>query len=232
MHEGISRRLRVVAVYAVAALPLVGVAAARTFAGVPTRVILGDPAQTLSEPLYLGAVSNLGNALWVAAATACLLAHAVLRRREDGTRWRGFMLASGLLTAWLAADDMLLVHDEFLVDVVGVREPLTFAVYGIVVASYAWRYRDLLLRGPQRSLVISSAGLLALSVLVDVPKLSVSGTGMLEDGAKFLGIAGWCAAMMSMSLHAVDRSPPARSTILSGDAQPSDASAPTVGKVP
>lgn len=195
-------RVVLLGVVGVALVPVLVTVILRVTTDLPTFLLFGDPAQILEAPFYVGYVGAIFNVVWVIGATVCLFSAWLLPSTDQA---HACLRTSGLITAFLALDDLLLIHDELLVDVVGIREPVTFAVYGLVLLAYLWTYRNILFHGPHTSLVITALLLFGLSVLVDIPKLSTPGTGVLEDGAKFVGTASWTAALTWLSTTTVRR---------------------------
>lgn len=64
--------------------------------------------------VYYGLVSNLGLLLWSGTAAVCLLAGLVFLSVDRRDPFTLFALSAGLLTGWIAIDDMFLVHEKVL----------------------------------------------------------------------------------------------------------------------
>lgn len=146
--------------------------------------------------VYYGAISNLGILLWCAASTACLFAALVLWLGRDPLNRRNSLasalLVAGLFSGWMTLDDLFLIHENVL-PAIGVGQMLVYAMYALATAAYLVFAKDFILDG--RLLMFAlSISFLALSVGVDVIATSESFVHVLiEDGAKFLGIAAWAS---------------------------------------
>jgi hypothetical protein len=157
---------------------------------IPVTDLLRDPTATLDGPWYTGIVSTTGVALWASTAAICLLAMAV--RPTGGAR--SLLLAGAVMSLILGADDLYLIH-ETVKNTMGIPSPVTIGLYGvlaIVLIRPAWRY---LMARPDVSIFFAALVLFAVSVILDAagelglptPPLSA----VIEDMAKFLGIATW-----------------------------------------
>jgi hypothetical protein len=158
----------------------------------PARV-LRDPAAYMDFPFHIGLFSHLGVLGWWTAAAACLQAAFTL---EGDTRERRMMLWGGLLSALLALDDLLMVHDSVMPHYLGVPELPVLAAIGVAGLAYLWRFRALHARVAPVLLAVCFA-LFAFGVGVDLLRGSSQderGLGILvEDGSKLAGIGGWAA---------------------------------------
>jgi hypothetical protein len=194
----------VLALPALALVAVVVAAALAARAGVPFSALSRDPVTELHGPFYVGWLSNIGAILWCVAAAACLFGWAVARRTSM-TRLPSplFLLASGLLSALLMADDLLLLHDGLFPHVLHVGERKTLAAYALLVAAYLLRFRRDILA--TRWLPLAAAfGFFALSLAFDAGLLNVGEhrRHVFEDGFKLIGIAWWCGYFVRTSLEA------------------------------
>lgn len=186
-------------IYALALLP------ALTFFGLlyaqpwlPMASLVRDPVAILGGNFYHGLVSNLGVLLWCAAAAICLF--------RGAENWRagfrgcgGFLLSAGLLTLVLLLDDFFLAHEQILPRF-GIPEKVALAFYPVAIVLYVWAYWRQILRA-DAALFLLSLAFFAVSSLIDVAfdhhfyetpaGLEVSASVILEEGAKFVGIAAW-----------------------------------------
>ncbi|QJE74035.1 hypothetical protein HHL28_13875 [Aerophototrophica crusticola] len=172
------------------AAPLAAVAVV-TLLGADPKWTLRDPAGAGGLPPYAGFFSNLGVLAWWAAAVACVLAALVVRwgqNRRDSLA--DAAAAGGGLSAVLALDDLLLVHEALLPLYVGLDERWALAAYGTGALAYLWRFRAVHLR-METGLMAASIALLAASLVVDLMELDGAKALLLEDGAKFGGICAW-----------------------------------------
>lgn len=162
-----------------------------------------DPADLLRDPLavaelrqpecckvYYGAVSNLGVLMWMGGAAVCLFAAAVIVTQGLRPGAVVFLAAAGLLTGFLAIDDLFLVHENVL-PAFGVPEPVTYAAYGMLGLAYlATSWREIL----NHNVFLLAAGVVLLGTSVTIDWLVHSDHPLrivLEDGAKLTGIAAW-----------------------------------------
>lgn len=139
----------------------------------------------------LGMASNIGVLYWAVGAACCGLAAAVLWDRGPQPKVR--MLAqAALLSGFLGIDDLIMLHDSVFPRL-GVPEMVTFGVYGLLGLTYVivnWR----LIQREEPWLFLTAVGFLVLSLAVD----ATGNEGrdlwkhLLEEGAKLMGVAGWC----------------------------------------
>lgn len=169
---------------------------------VSVRQLTQDPTTVLGAPFYIGLLSNLGNVLWASAAAICLLPPLALRS-IIASEWTRFLLASGLFTAVLLVDDIMLVHDEILPRYAGISGELYGILYVVAMLGYLVAFRRALMR---TNYVLLAAALtcFGVSTLVDLGSsrlseiIASSIVIFVEDGAKFLGIGTWLAYFVSV----------------------------------
>jgi hypothetical protein len=162
----------------------------------PLAYVTRDPQATTLERWFLGFFSNVGSALWWAAAAIAIFAGCVLVSvgGDTGTRERAcFMFAIGGLGAVLAADDMFGIHDIWGF-AAGVPEWPFFALYGALALGGFWFFRADVARTWVAPLVLAVV-LYAFSTVVDwMSGHSESDLRYLgEDGVKLLAIVCWLA---------------------------------------
>ncbi len=173
---------------------------ARTGLGPLTR----DVAATADLHPLFGILSNLGILLWTASACICLFSARVLAHgRVDHRR---FLVASGLLSAYLMIDDWFMFHEFLAPRYLGIKESQVFIVLGLAVLAYLWLFRRMLLAAHYVVLGLSIA-CLGASVGFDVLQRQLRMSGevrhLLEDGAKWFGIALWCSFQVRTALDLV-----------------------------
>jgi hypothetical protein len=188
-HAGALRRLFIYVLAPLGALLLVVLSTAYV-KDIAVTDLLRDPSATLDGPWYVGMFSTAGIALWAATAAMCLLA---LATGVSGAA-RSLLIAGAVISLLLGADDAFLIH-ETAKNAVGIPSPVTIALYGIVAVLLlrpAWRF---LMAREDVSVFIAALVMFAVSVGLDAageldlptPPLSA----VIEDMAKFLGIATW-----------------------------------------
>lgn len=169
--------------------------------GLSYRELLNDPADTYGFSPAGGIVSNLGLMFWSATAAIALVAWEVLRRRDGDARLRRFFLATGLFTAVLLADDAFMLHEQVLPQAGIIGERYIKAAYLGLALVYGLVFLRELMRDGGLVLLVPAGLFFAASFVFDNPAL-VGMMGLLEvdfvsyvveDGAKFIGIALWLA---------------------------------------
>jgi hypothetical protein len=179
----------------------------------PVSLLTRDPVAVADLPPWTGLLSTLGLCAWTGAAAVALFAGAWVRERGGSTAIpAGWFFGAGALSVVLLLDDAFLAHEILLPVFVGIPEKATYALYG--VAALAWFVGGLrYLRGTPWPL-LGGAGLgFAASVVIDV----ISGdndpafTVLLEDGAKWIGIAAWAAYLAATAWSALAPVPSAAS---------------------
>ena len=151
----------------------------------------------------LGMASNIGVLYWAVGAACCGFAAVVLWGRT-GVKPKARMLAqAALLTGFLGIDDLIMLHDSVFPRL-GVPEMVTFGVYGLLGLSYLVMNRRLILQ-EEPWLFLAAVGFLVLSLGVDATdnKAQLLWKQLLEEGAKLMGIAGWCVWHIRLAFRAV-----------------------------
>lgn len=182
--------------------PTLGVLAAVALAAQTLGIPFGNASRDLAaiagvHPLA-GFLSNIGILLWCAAATVCLCAAYVARRRGD-TRVSRFLFFSGLFTAVLLCDDFFLVHEQLAPSYLGLHEDVVVASYALALLCYAWVFRAEIWR-TEFGLLFAAAAFFAVSIGLDALNPGGRYHLFIEDGAKLLGLANWLAYYLRTSL--------------------------------
>lgn len=146
----------------------------------PMSVFTRDVQQTAGFQWYTGSVSALNLMVWAAvAALSLFVAWLIPAARHRQLALGGFALV-------LAADDALMFHETEAYGS-GVAEWLFLALYAVVALLLSWW----IVRDAGLEVVVaflSGAALLGLSVVVDQV---ITGSYVVEDGAKLLGSLVW-----------------------------------------
>jgi len=180
--------------------------------GISMRLILREPVSAAGAPFYYGYLASLAGLIWAVGAAACLFAAACVRRSDrDQTRRDGrFLLYSGLLTGFLAFDDIFLFHERIATRVFQLTEKEVFSAYAIIALVIAIRFRRTLARS-NYLLIVAACALFAVSLVQDLwppAWLAIAKSSkrtLLEDGPKFVGIVAWSAYLIQTSLEIVRR---------------------------
>lgn len=162
------------------------------FLGASFRDLTRDPAAVAHLPAYTGILSNLGIVLWACSASVCLFAALLLHSQPSRHRQRNFLFASALFSGWLMADDLLMLHEQVFPLLLHIPEMAVLVAYvGLASAYFLLFSRDILATAfPLFGLALSFLG---FSLVADALPLAFSHPYLMEDGAKFIGIAAWFA---------------------------------------
>ena len=185
MRDSINKALRWALIPAllvyVASLSLSGLA------GIKGQLVLRDLAQTCGTPAGVGLLSNLGYLLWLAAAAVALF---TAYSGQPGVRGkqRELLACGGWFSFILCIDDMFLLHDRY------IGQTFLYVVYMVFAALIAMRYRRQLMAS-RGELFLLAVALLGASIGIDQLQrdfpFRYETVQLVEEGAKFLGIATW-----------------------------------------
>lgn len=167
-----------------------------------------DALQTMRARFYIGFVSSVGILLWMAAATACLLASAVLRGVRGGREAAGFYLWFGLLTLQLTLDDQFLFHEKIWPFATGLPQCMISGLYGLLLVAFLIRFRAVVLKSHWLLLGLSVASL-GISAGMDLKPLEVllqrvwdeEIVVFVEDSFKLFGIVFWFLYFVRCALN-------------------------------
>jgi len=192
-------------------LTLAGAWAVTTRSAVSLDDLLRDPSATARLPWYTGAFSIVGVMVWTACAAICLFGYLATRgaAARGAQRRRGrFLLLAGGLTALLALDDALVLHEELVPRLLHLHPFVLFGIYAGAVLLLVVRFRRVLARSNWLLLGMALA-CFAVSLAADLldPRLSHAIGGdrqtLLEDAAKLCGVVLWTGYLVQFALRAV-----------------------------
>jgi hypothetical protein len=151
----------------------------------------------------LGMASNIGVLYWAVGAASCGLAAAVLWDRAAPQPKARMLAQAALLTGLLGIDDLIMLHDSVFPRL-GVPEMVTFGVYGLLGLAYLVLNLRLILQ-EEPWLFLAAVAFLLLSLGVDATdnKAQLLWKQLLEEGAKLMGIAGWCVWHARLAYRAI-----------------------------
>jgi hypothetical protein len=180
--------------YLVAAGAFLSVAVLAWWSGVTVPAVTRDPSSITGGHPLQGVLSTIGLFGWASAASICFFTAVSL---PDGNLpMRRFFIVSGLLSAYLLCDDAFLIHDFIVPRYLGIDGSFVVLLTAVAAAAYTVHYRAVLFSaGPL--LFLPPLLCLALSAGVDFAFAAFGMTidmnleFLVEDGLKFLGIAGW-----------------------------------------
>ncbi|MCU0621420.1 MAG: hypothetical protein MUC69_07960 [Gemmatimonadales bacterium] len=157
---------------------------------IPYGYLTRDPSATMGAAPYLGVLSQVGLMLWASAATLALAHRASLPPTPSHLQLRRFLLHSALLTAALAIDDAFLLHEQVLPRL-GVPEPAVMLAWVGLVAGWLAGHARTIRRTDVALLLLALAAFACSAGLDQVVDLHEDLGQLLEEGAKFVGIAAW-----------------------------------------
>lgn len=173
------------------------IALLHVLAGIPYDEVLRDPNAVSIRPFYTGFVSQIGSALWIAAASIALWTGLGLRGDREQ---RGILIHGGLLAGLLALDDLLMLH-EGLFPAAGIPETAVLLVYALLLAGFLVTHAFAILRTAWLYLALG-LGCFALSLSVDMLGDAIPAAIFFEDMPKTVGILFWCAYLFTVSSSA------------------------------
>lgn len=169
---------------------------------VPIVRLTGDPADFGEVTVYTGFLSQVGILLWSGAASVCFFCGKVLPRSIVDNRFRRFLLISGVLTLYLALDDMFLLHEKVLPHF-GIPQNFVLGSYVVITLAYLFGFHRTILVTNYR-LIVFSLFFFTISVALDVFKPFDYYLHFFEDGAKLVGLVNWTAYFISVGKRAID----------------------------
>lgn len=185
-------------VYLAAAGVLLMIAVAARILDQPHGLFVLEAAEYYPNVLWYSAfLSTLGVLVWWTAATACLVAGAVLRSRGEPAAMPFFV--AGLLSVILAVDDAYLVHDILFERIFGIDDIYVFAVYAFLFLLFLVVFRGFVRASPWPVLALA-AMLNAVSIVIDGLDPASGEPDFLEEGLEFLGIATWSTFFVWLSV--------------------------------
>ena len=158
--------------------------------------VITDPEIPEGQKWFRGVLSNIGIVLWIATGSICLFSAWCTKVRPESLVLRRLLIAGGVLSLMLAADDGLMLHDR-------IKHQLRFyAVYAGVAGYIVLRFfREL--QSLDFVALVLSGGCLAMSIFVDLIQMDIpvpyQYSQFFEEGFKFVGIVGWSYFWMRTS---------------------------------
>jgi hypothetical protein len=178
-----------VAVILVVGLGLLAVLLVLRHYGVDPRLVATDPDDIAKAPAFYGGMALFGFGVWGAGVGAAFVGAVAARGGPDPAGIGRMLLQAGLLTAFLAIDDMYQLHENGFQHV-GVPQKLVILAYIAIVVVWAWANRGAI-RATEFPIALVGLAFLALSVLLDQEVLGISRGPFFEDTPKIIGICLW-----------------------------------------
>lgn len=199
---------------------LIGALGAHLLLGADLEELVNDPMASAGGHPLTGILSHVGVLAWWAGAAICLFAWFLVRHRGEEREMTRFLLWGGVITAYLAIDDLFMLHEDLIRRHTPLPQPLAIGLLALVVAMYLWHFR--------RSVVASEWLLLAAAVVAFGASLGIdflsdlgeylgawqtpAAATFIEDWFKLSGVFAWTAYYVRQAAKAVDvEGPPARS---------------------
>jgi hypothetical protein len=157
---------------------------------IPAAYMTRDALQTMHGLCYIGFVSSLGILFWMAAATVCLTAAAVLRTVPARKERAVFYFCFGLLSLALTLDDLFLIHEKMWPFFTALPQYIISGLYALLAAGFTIRFRAIVLESPWLLLGLSLIAL-GLSAVLDVDLPGHFRSIFIEDSFKLFGIVFW-----------------------------------------
>lgn len=171
---------------------------------VPVGHLTRDLASTTESAWYHGSVSAIGALGWATAAAVAGFALALLTSTAPGSRDRLSLLLATVLSVVLALDDLLILHDDVLLRLLGSELPV-YGAYAALAGTWLAVSRRSITRPVVPALTVAIVALSG-SVAIDVLWVSETDLRLLaEDGLKFLGIWTWATFIVLHSLSVLRR---------------------------
>ncbi len=154
--------------------------------------------------VYYGFISNLGIMIWTATGAVCLFVAALFGLVIKNRPMAWFALSAGVLTGWLALDDMFLLH-EIVMPSLGIHQNAVLASYAVLALLYvfaSWR----VIMNADFWILFVGGGTLVVSIFIDTVFHSLAPVLVYaEDSAKFFGIFCWASFHITTLLDQVAR---------------------------
>jgi hypothetical protein len=167
-----------------------------------------DPASTLVASPVVGLLSYAGVLLTWGAAVTCAFA-GVLVARARGWRHASPLFAAGAGGAYLALDDLLLLHDDIFPQKIGIAQGAVLIGYAVVALAFLWWFREVFRRHDWRLLAIATVAL-SIALALDfeeihhhIPFVEGELKVWLEDSLKLFGLGFLAAFFVLLSLRMV-----------------------------
>ncbi|XLS27798.1 hypothetical protein ACJD0Z_11390 [Flavobacteriaceae bacterium M23B6Z8] len=169
--------------------------------GIPIANLTRDITAIAALPPYTGFFSQIGSFFWIATSTLSIFSASVSFKDRAFPDLKKYLYLSGLLTLFLCLDDIFLLHEQVF-PYFGIPEKLVFAVYGLIILSWAVKFYAIILK-TDYILLLMSFSFLGLSVILDVFEIPALDPYLYEDGAKMIGIVCWFFYFYSNAMLAI-----------------------------
>jgi hypothetical protein len=187
----LSNKSLIVFIYVFAALVILFSIIFCIIFNVPFSNLSKDPISVAEAKPYIGFISNVGAMFWSFTTAICFFTASVLPKKNNTSKMSYFCLFAGIISFFLLIDDFFLFHERIFPKLFHLDEKYLFGFYGILVAFYLIKFKNLILKSQYLHLIVALA-LFTISVSVDVLMASeFENRHYFEDIPKFFGIISW-----------------------------------------
>ena len=181
----------------IAVIPLMVIASLRLSLNIKIPDMTRDVAAIGGIHPLSGFLSSLGILFWWTSSSIWFFS-AIIKRQINSDANIKFQIYSGLLSLYLALDDLFQFHEHIAPNHLKLPELVIYLIFLFLISSYVWNFKDILMKN-EALLAKISIFFLAGSVFVDI---SLEGfllwtiknwSYLIEDGLKWLGIFYWAA---------------------------------------
>lgn len=181
---------------------------------IPIPTMTRDVTAVVDIHPLAGSLSSLGILVWCASASVCLFAAFSLFKTEH-VKVSRFLLSAAGLSMYLMFDDLFQIHEWLVPKYLNISEDFVIAALAVAMLSHLIGFRKIILR-TNYLLLLLALGMLGFAVVVDVlfqEWLHNSGDWgfLIEDGAKWLGIASWGGYHANTSFYLLHTEPTQKS---------------------
>jgi len=169
--------------------------------GVDPRLAATDPDDIAKAPAFYGGMALFGFGVWGAGAGAAFVGAIAARGGPDPYGMSRMLVQAGLITAFLAIDDMYQLHENGF-QYLHIPQKVVILAYVVIVVAWAWANR-VAIRATEFPIAVVGLGFFALSVLLDQEVLGISRGPFFEDTPKIIGICLWALWLMRSAIRLV-----------------------------
>lgn len=179
----------------ISTIPLIIITVVRIIYGLKIPDMTMDIAAIAGIHPLSGFLSSLGILLWWTSASIWLFT-AYIKRKKEITASIGFQLYSGILSLYIALDDLFQFHEHIAEKYLNISEHVIYILLLTIILFYIRKYNYVFQRSDGAFLGMALF-FLASSVFVDAVLeplllyLIKNWEYLIEDGLKWLGICFW-----------------------------------------
>lgn len=198
-----SYQLRIVALTFLATVIPLAVTFAVLNLGEPIELgfLTRDPAAITKTKFYIGLFSNIGILLWCSAATVCLFSYEILKQNSRSRELSNFLLFSGLLTAFLTLDDLLMLHEMVIPVYLRIKESWIYLSY-ILMVLFVFVKSINVIKKTEFIILFAAVAFFALSIVSDRLYESYF-VSTMEEISKLIGITTWLTYLTRLCVQEI-----------------------------